>query len=319
MKPITILLGNFTKRKEATNSVEIPFPESIGRSNLTLDAKCDEKKVLSIEINEGMANSHETIMVTDGARCTVEVNNPDHETTVDLTIFQGYGADNDPKILQINSGVDEVSSFSAIPTCMFEQLSIHDNTNTTNFYSGSSQVLEAIEWMIEDSTVYSECHTPNFVERFALSVLNYAAPTKSSDNGLWIDKNAPWEWDEVEYINGSLSALDLSEASLEGTISTYIGLLTSLSRISMSDNGLTGKLPSEIGLISSLESLEMGNNALSGSLPSEIGKLTLLTRLSLGKYAEIFVQVVGYRNMLPFTWPLIVDAKFSSPCEILGT
>jgi hypothetical protein len=47
---------------------------------------------------------------------------------------------------------------------------------------------KTIDWMMNDKLTYLVCENAFFIEKYALGVLNFAAPIKSSDHleGLWI-------------------------------------------------------------------------------------------------------------------------------------
>ena len=52
--------------------------------------------------------------------------------------------------------------------------------------------------------------------------------------------------------------------SLQGTIPTELGLLTSLQVLYVYDNSLQGTIPTEFGLLTSLQDLILSGNSLQG-------------------------------------------------------
>ncbi|CAM9002592.1 unnamed protein product [Rhodiola kirilowii] len=64
-----------------------------------------------------------------------------------------------------------------------------------------------------------------------------------------------------------VTALDLAELRLTGTLSPHIGNLTFLRFLNLSDCNLKGVVPEEIGQLSRLRVFSMRNNALRGSIP----------------------------------------------------
>ncbi|KAL9315452.1 hypothetical protein ACSQ67_016453 [Phaseolus vulgaris] len=64
--------------------------------------------------------------------------------------------------------------------------------------------------------------------------------------------------------------LNLEQLRLGGTLTLFIGNLSSFSRISFGLNNFIGSIPHEIGLLSSLTYLVLYGNYLSGSVPSSI-------------------------------------------------
>ena len=217
---------------------------------------------------------------------------------VNYTVFHGDTASIDANPIIItdgNSYNQEMSSFHRIRECFFDQLSNY--ADMTSVYSGNGPQQEAIKWLMDDRLEYSTCVDNFFIERYALAVINFAAPIDNNGNeslvtrqrhlrpgGLIEDSNHLWisalrqcEWETVTCLDGSVTTLDLGYRSLSGTVASEIGLLTNLKEISMISNQLYGNIPTEIGgLKDSVESISLENNLLTGSMPSEIIELSLL-------------------------------------------
>jgi len=138
----------------------------------------------------------------------------------------------------------------------------------------------------------SSCEYETFVERYALAVINFAAPIDMSltnpaynetssekliSDSLWIENDRQCAWSNIACQNGLVLGLDLGSAGLRnkisGTIATEIGLLKNLNKTDMSVNNIYGTIPSEIGSLSSLSYINFGSNALTSSIPSEIGMM----------------------------------------------
>ena len=79
----------------------------------------------------------------------------------------------------------------------------------------------------------------------------------------------------------TLTAIDLSNNRLEGTIPESVGRLVSLRVLNMSHNGFTGEIPTQLGGVADLESLDLSCNQLSGEIPQELTNLTFLATLNL--------------------------------------
>ncbi|CAB9519176.1 leucine rich repeat [Seminavis robusta] len=79
-----------------------------------------------------------------------------------------------------------------------------------------------------------------------------------------------------------MSHLLLTEANLQGTIPSEIGLATGLQELLLNGNDLQGTIPSEVGRLSRLKVLDFTDNELSGTIPSEIGQARQLQDLKLG-------------------------------------
>ena len=85
-----------------------------------LGLDCDLKTVLSLHVNESMVNGSETVMVNDGANCTLEVwNVQSHIDSAEddpiwimrHTIWHGDGKEDQIQILNQTSNQREVVNF----------------------------------------------------------------------------------------------------------------------------------------------------------------------------------------------------------------
>ncbi|KAL6857261.1 hypothetical protein ACP4OV_018643 [Aristida adscensionis] len=86
---------------------------------------------------------------------------------------------------------------------------------------------------------------------------------------------------KFEKILTTLTAIDLSNNRLEGTIPKSIGRLVSLRVLNLSHNAFTGRIPAQLGGMIALESLDLSCNQLSGEIPPELTDLTFLDSLNL--------------------------------------
>ncbi|XP_076928235.1 putative leucine-rich repeat receptor-like serine/threonine-protein kinase At2g24130 [Bidens hawaiensis] len=80
----------------------------------------------------------------------------------------------------------------------------------------------------------------------------------------------------------SVLELDLSGASLHGTISPVISKLTRLTVLDLSRNFFEGGIPKEIGYLSELRQLSLSSNLLRERIPFELGFLRGLQYLDMG-------------------------------------
>lgn len=78
----------------------------------------------------------------------------------------------------------------------------------------------------------------------------------------------------------SLQMLDLRSCSINGTIPTTLGNLSSLAAIYLSDNNLTGVIPSSLAQLFGLSVLDLSRNSLTGSIPVTFSALPNLTVLN---------------------------------------
>ena len=103
------------------------------------------------------------------------------------------------------------------------------------------------------------------------------------DNTNWLSDEQICDWYGVYcYSDGYVDRISLYSNSLQGTIPTELGLLTSLQRLSVPYNSLTGMIPTELGLLTSLQRLYVDDNSLTGAVPNEVCALRDINGGSLG-------------------------------------
>ncbi|CAL4899322.1 unnamed protein product [Urochloa decumbens] len=98
------------------------------------------------------------------------------------------------------------------------------------------------------------------------------------DTVALIDKG---QYITFERILTALTAIDLSNNKLDGTIPELVGNLVSLHILNLSHNAFTGNIPSKLGKMGQLESLDLSWNHFSGEIPQELANLTFLETLDL--------------------------------------
>lgn len=124
-------------------------------------------------------------------------------------------------------------------------------------------------------------------ERNALiDLYNSTAGANWNRKTNWNTNSLVSSWEGVTTQNvGSttrVTALDLQNNNLTGTLPTSIGNLTALTNLNLSRNyNLEGTLPSQIGNLTALTNLKSDYCRLTGTLPTSIGNLTALTLLNL--------------------------------------
>jgi hypothetical protein len=86
---------------------------------------------------------------------------------------------------------------------------------------------------------------------------------------------------ELNSTSCTIFSVNLASYSIQGTISSSIGQLTSLAYLTMSFNSLSGMIPSSLQYLTSLKFIDLGRNFISGSIPSELITLSSLNNLYL--------------------------------------
>ena len=138
------------------------------------------------------------------------------------------------------------------------------------------------------------------------------------------------EWDGV-IVSGSprrVTALELSERQLTGTIPPQLGSLIHLERLVLSHNKLTGIIPPELGALSRLQHLDLGFNQLTGRIPHQLGSLASLQELwlhinqltgpippKLGALSQLRELSIGFNQL---SGPIPPELGTLSRLEVVG-
>ncbi|KAL8510831.1 hypothetical protein ACS0TY_017589 [Phlomoides rotata] len=99
----------------------------------------------------------------------------------------------------------------------------------------------------------------------------------------WSDKTSFCTWIGVTCSPryARVTALNLSNMRLRGSVAREIGNLSFLTFLDMSSNSIGGRIPGEIGKLRRLRVLKMGSNQLSEGIPQSMGMLRNLEGLHL--------------------------------------
>lgn len=128
--------------------------------------------------------------------------------------------------------------------------------------------------------------------------LNALTDLYNDTNGInWTD-NSDWlggdpcvnNWFGVTCDAGdtTVTALDLADNNLDGTIPTSLGALGNLGQLNLGSNQISGNIPSDIGDLFSLIHLDLSFNQLNGNIPPELGDLASVQDFDLS-----FNQLTG--------------------------
>jgi len=202
---------------------------------------CNGKNVMTAYIEGSMVNKSQTIMVQDGATCTLVIRN----TTTDIDVFtdapiwlvdyslfrQGVNGDVDARveISSISSFVVETASFSRISECYFRQLQNHTDLNSIYADSGKGNSNKAIDWLLTDATGHSECEDSNFLERYALINMYFAMDASTG----FLSEEEQCTWPSISCSAGNVAKIQLREAGVGGDIPSELSLLSSLEGLQM--------------------------------------------------------------------------------------
>lgn len=226
-----------------------------------LDLYCDQRLVVSINLDYRMENKSHVVKVEDGAKCTLDIDSQANTRTqlwyINYTIFH----DEDMQI-KINEGFtyeDGLVNFRRVQDCFLDTLFSYGYNLDKITYS---ELTRKLEWINKHDPQNKLCSDNFSIERYALSMMNFAITTNGTDDsGLWMTSDMYCLWPSIDCERSSVIRLDLS---------IY--------------NDISGYIPLEIGLLSNLQRLDLGKSGLTGSIPTEVFSLSKLTHLNFSEY-----------------------------------
>ncbi|XP_048434605.1 receptor-like protein EIX2 [Pyrus x bretschneideri] len=115
---------------------------------------------------------------------------------------------------------------------------------------------------------------------------------------------------DISEVMPSLTDLDISQNSLNGSIPLSMGNLSQLTTMVISNNLLSGEIPNFWDSIPSLYILDMSNNSLSGSIPPSLTSLTLLKHLILSSN-HLLGKLPSMKNFTDMTMLDLGENNFS--------
>ena len=102
-----------------------------------------------------------------------------------------------------------------------------------------------------------------------------------TNNTNWLRAAPVASWFGVTVEDSLLTALELPDNGLAGTLPPAVGDFLDLKRLNLGGNALTGRLPPDLGNLPELEALDLSGNGFSGPVPRDLAQLGALERLDL--------------------------------------
>ena len=232
----------------------------------SLTLYCDQKNVISISMNKSMEDNSETVMVRDGAECTLEIENtPNWDESIwyfNYTIY--HDKDMQVKIDKGFSFEEGTKQFMRIQDCFLDTIFGYDYDFQNINYG---DLIRKFNWNVEHDVGNQPCSSDFSKERYALSIMNMPMTNLTSnvsdDSELWMNDDMHCMWPSVECSQGFVVGLDLTAVEGLGSgesgfiIPNEIGILTNLQVLDLSGTGLIGPIPTEVGLLTELSSLRL--------------------------------------------------------------
>ncbi len=262
MVAVTILLNDvrssrdpmFAKFNKALGQ-NIFMDEDTWRSAKPAEAlfalECDGKNVLSIFIDKSMENKTETVMVNEGATCSLVIRNTttngfkadylrdDPIWYVDYTVFHNRSnnimSSNDNELLEILSARSKEAGsvkFTRISDCFIETLKNHIDVRTV--YTGSDPSSKAFRWLLDqnDNSDYPQFKDEFFIERYALATLDFTL----SNHTTFINEQRQCTWPNIKCTNGAVTQVDLKKKNMKefsAEMMTSIQILSDLTELNL--------------------------------------------------------------------------------------
>ncbi len=114
-----------------------------------------------------------------------------------------------------------------------------------------------------------------------VALYNSTNGTGWANNKNWLVTNTPGNWCGVGMYGPHVSAIDLHDNQLSGSLPSELDNLTTLWDLILSNNHLGGSIPPQLGMMINLRHLFLDNNQLYGAIPPELGNMSDLEGIEL--------------------------------------
>lgn len=161
-------------------------------------------------------------------------------------------------------------------------------SDPSDLANAASPQARAFDWIVNEDEVVRTSDEAKIQQRYAMAVLFFSTngETAWTTNRNWLNVTLPicnWTQSGTEVCDddsGLLREFTMDRNGMLGTIPTEIALLSqSLSVLDLTFNSLNGTLPTELGTMGLLETLHVSINDLTGTIPTELGLLTNVRQL----------------------------------------
>ncbi len=119
-----------------------------------------------------------------------------------------------------------------------------------------------------------------------------------TNNANWNTAALVTDWHGVTVVDGKVTALDLRQNNLVGTVPSTIGSLVNLQDLFLNINTLSGAIPTALGSLTNLQKLYLGNNQFTGTIPNEISQLVNLQDLYINNIPALSGTIPAWLGQL---------------------
>lgn len=194
---------------------------------------CNDKTLLTLYVNERMVNRSETIMIEDGATCSLVVRSSlETDDILDAPIlhvnYTIFHTENDIKILTGQSEKNDTIQFKRIPQCYFTKLQKY--TDISSMYEGIGESNPAVAWLVEVDTGNSLCKTEDmFIERYIVTKIFF----ETNGTQQFVSKENQCTWPQIKCSDGEVYSIALLNITTEGNFPNDIHNLLGLKEVKL--------------------------------------------------------------------------------------
>ena len=255
--PITLVYSNLATSVHSSLVYSIPPFRIVLRCDSSSkdprpESENEEFPILSVGLPWNQTSkASETIWVEDGAICTLVIDDADN-LRMNYEVWDGDVLGNLSKSIILDGWFDGndddiiLSQFILYKECL--KATVRNVLNSPELLYSNSYQDQAVGWMNNDTSSFSDCDRPDLLERYALTALMTAGPTDLKGLGLGTNNNMlhpSWhcgdQWTVVTCREGHVVGLT-SRGNIpkqKGFLPTDIGLLTHLGTVDLSPRTLS--------------------------------------------------------------------------------
>ena len=152
-------------------------------------------------------------------------------------------------------------------------------SNASAFEDESTPQYQAYQWIASAVTLNNNVTDEQLTEHYATAVVHYSLG--------YMTPLSSWELCLLPTLacnatTGMVSEINMARLSLNGSLPTEIGLLSSVTKLDIGENQVMGSIPDDLYRLTNLQFLYMESNQMTGTLSELIDTTRALEAISLG-------------------------------------